>query len=147
MMVRKNARAAEKAGEHHITAGGLRGTGSQQVRRYDSEQRSQLENIPSLPPQYGNVGPFPREWIALSRNGLDQRRFAAAIRSQDAHVLPASDLQVDIMEGHAVTTHDRDMREEEQGRGDGFHSRLNGIGRFAVTRRDDRDILTERGCD
>src|SRR5207237_9853685 len=108
MMVRKNARAAEKAGEHHITAGGLRGTGSQQVRRYDSEQRAQFENIPSLPPQYGNVGPFPRDGIALSRNRLDQCRCAAAIWSQYAHVLPASDLQVDVMEGRALSTHDGD---------------------------------------
>src|SRR2546428_3186574 len=67
MMVRKNAGAAEKAREHHVAAGGIRGTGSQQVRRYDSEQRAQLENIPSLAPQYGNVGPVPR-------NGLDQCR-------------------------------------------------------------------------
>src|SRR6266849_10309494 len=81
MMVRKNSRAAEKAGEHHMTAGGIRGAGSQQVRRYDSEQRAQLENIPSFAPQYGNAGTFPREWVALPCNGLDQSRFAAAIRS------------------------------------------------------------------
>src|SRR5260370_33516200 len=71
MMVRKNARAAEKAGEHHITACGIRGTGSQQVRRYDSEQRAQLEYIPPLAAQYGNARPFPREWIALPSDGLD----------------------------------------------------------------------------
>src|SRR2546430_2762667 len=147
MMVWKNACAAEKAGKHHIAASGIRGTGSQQVRRYDSEQRAQFENIPSLPPQYGNVGPFPRDGIALSRNRLDQCRFAAAIWSQYAHVLPASDLQVDVMEGHAVTTHDRDMREGEQGRRDGVHSGLSGIGRFAATSSDDRVILAEYKCD
>src|SRR5882762_2868631 len=124
MMLRKNARAAEKAREHHITAGGIRGTGSQQVRGDDSKQRAQLENIPSLAPPYGNAGPFPCEWIALPRNGLDQCRFAAAIRPQYANVLPASDLQVDVIEGRAVTTHDRDMREGEQGRRDGVHSWL-----------------------
>src|SRR5712692_433589 len=128
MLVRKNARAAEKAGEHHITAGGIRGAGRQQVRRYDSEQRAQLENIPSFAPQYGNAGTFPREWIALPRNGLDQCRFAAAIRSQYAHVLPARDLQVNVLEGRAVTTHYRDMGKREQ------------------RRRDHSVILTERRC-
>ncbi|OLD21933.1 MAG: hypothetical protein AUI91_03265 [Acidobacteria bacterium 13_1_40CM_3_56_11] len=97
MMVRKNVGAAEKAREHHVAAAGIRGTGSQQVRRYDSEQRAQLENIPSLAPQYGNVGPVPRKRITLPRNGLDQCRFAAAIRSQDAYVFSARDLQVDVV--------------------------------------------------
>src|SRR2546430_14095932 len=94
MVVWKNARAAEKPGEHHITASGIRGTGSQQVRRYDSEHGAQFENIPSRAPQYGNTGPFPHEWIAFPRYGLDQGRFAAAIWSQYANVLTASDLQV-----------------------------------------------------
>src|SRR2546422_4706412 len=126
MMVRKNAGAAEKTREHHVAAGGIRGTGSQQVRGDDSEQRAQLENIPALAPQYGNAGPFPCQWIALPRNGLDQRRFAAAIRPQYANVLPASDLQVDVIEGRAVTTHDRDICEGEQGRRDGVHYWLSG---------------------
>jgi len=104
-MVRKNAGAAEKTREHHVAAGGIRGTGSQQVRRNDSEQRAQLENIPSLATQYGNAGPLPRKWIALPRNGLDQRRFAAAVRPQDAHVFPARNLQVDVTESFAVATH------------------------------------------
>src|SRR5258708_8500746 len=147
MMVRKTARAAEKAGKHDITAGGIRGTRSQQVRRHDAEQRAQLKNIPSLAPQYGNARPFPRQWVALPRNGLDQRGLAAAIRPQDAHVLSARDLQVDVMECRSVTAHYRDMRKGEQGRRDGDHSGLNGLNRPAVAPGDDNVILTEPSCD
>ena len=148
MMVRKNARAAEETREYYITAGGIRGAGSQQVRRHDSQQRAQLENIPSFASQYGNAGPFPREGITLPRNGLDQCRFAAAIRPQDAHVLPARDLQVHVLEGRAVATHYGDMRKGEQGRREGVHSGLNGIDRrFVVARTDDTAMLTEHGCE
>src|ERR1700675_1989445 len=110
MMVRKNARAAEETGEHHVAASGIRGTASQQVRRNNAQQRAQLENVPALAPQYGNAGSFPREWITLPRDGLDQCRLAAAIRSQYAHVLPAGDFQADVLEGRAVTTHYGDVR-------------------------------------
>jgi len=116
MMVRKNARAAEKTGKHHITTGRIRGAGRQEVRRDDSKPRTQLENIPSLAPEDGNPGPLPREWIALPRNGLDQCRLAAAIRSQDADVLPAGDFQINVAQGLTVTTHHRHMRKGEQGR-------------------------------
>jgi len=61
MMVRKNARAAEKAGEDYVAARGIRSAGRQQVRRDDSEPRTQFENIPSLAPEDGNPRPFPRE--------------------------------------------------------------------------------------
>jgi hypothetical protein len=62
-------------------------------------------------------------------------------------VLPTRDLQSDVLEGYAVTTHDGDMREGEQGRRDGVHSGLNGCDRFLITCRDDSVILTERGYD
>src|SRR6266446_4918940 len=107
MMVRKNARAAEKPGKHYIAASGIGRTRSQQIRRHDSEQRAQFENIPSLAPQNGNAGPLPRMWIALPGNGLDQRRFTTAIRPQDAYVLPAPNLQVDVMQGSRARTDSR----------------------------------------
>src|SRR5258708_10444910 len=114
MMMRKYTRATEKAGEHHVAAGGLRGAGSQQVRRHDAEQRAQLENVPSLAPKYGNPGPIARKRITLPRNGLDQCRFAAAIRSQDAYVLAARNLEVNVVKRRAVTTHNGDVRKGER---------------------------------
>src|SRR5882672_12543908 len=85
MMVRKNPRAAEKTGEHHIPSGGIRGARSQQVGRYNSEQRAQFENIPSLMSQDKDGRPFPREWIALPGNGLNQRGLAASVGRSEEH--------------------------------------------------------------
>jgi len=67
---------------------------------------------------------------------FDQRRFAAAIRPQDAHVLATGDLQADVMEGRTVSPHHRDMHKREQGPLDGLHSVLDGIDRrFLMTGR------------
>src|SRR5258708_25641143 len=93
-MVRKYLRAAEKAGQHHVASRGVRRARRQEVRRNNAKKRAQLKNIPPFAPQYGSAGPIPREWIALPRNGLNQCRLAAAIRTQDAHVLPTRDLTV-----------------------------------------------------
>src|SRR6184192_1200430 len=50
MVMRQNARAAEKSGEHHILPGGLGGARHQQVRRHNSQQRTQLKNVPPFVP-------------------------------------------------------------------------------------------------
>jgi len=102
MMVRKDARAAEESRQDHIAPGGVRGAGSQQVGRNDSEQRAQLENIPSLAPQDGNRRPFPRKRIAFARDGLDQRGLAASVGSKNAHVLSGCDLQGHIVESRTL---------------------------------------------
>src|SRR5882762_784897 len=137
MMVRKKTRAAEKTRKHYIAAGSIRRARSQQVRRHDSEQRAQFENIPSLAPQYGNAGLFSRKGIALPGNGLDQRRFAAAVRPQDAHVFSARNLQVEVAQGLTLTTHYRHMGKRKQWRRDAVHSELKGMACFVVTSIDD----------
>ena len=117
MVMRKNARAAEKTGEHHVAARGVAGTRGQQVRRDDSQKRAQLENIPALTPQDGNGRVIPRERVTLSRDGFDERRFTASVGPEDADVLAAGDFQVDIQKSLAVATYYSDSREGEQGNG------------------------------
>src|SRR6266481_7732082 len=144
MMMRKYARATEKTGEHHVAAGSVRGAGSHQVRRHNTEQRAQLENVPSLAPKYGNPGPIARKRITLPRNGLDQCRLAAAIRSQDAYVLAARNLQVNVVKRRAVTTHYGDVRKGEQRFRNSVHAELSGDNHPAITVGNDSVILTEQ---
>src|SRR6267154_104139 len=99
LMMRKDARAAEEARQHHVASGGVRGARSQQVRRNNAKKRAQLKNIPPLAPQYGNGGPFPREWITLPGNGLDQRGLAATVGPKNTKVFAGPDLQCDVVEG------------------------------------------------
>ncbi len=46
-LVVKNARAAEKAGEHHLAPAGFARNVLHQVIRNDAQDRAQLENIPA----------------------------------------------------------------------------------------------------
>jgi hypothetical protein len=62
-------------------------------------------------------------------------------------VLPTRDLQAEVLEGLAVTTHYGDARKGEQWRWGGVHSGFNGIDRLAISRTVDNVILTERRCE
>src|SRR2546425_5008112 len=117
MVVRKNARAAEKAGQHHIPSSSVGGARSQQVRGYDSQQRPQLENIPTFAPEDGNRASAAHQRITFPRHGLDERGFPAAIRSKDAHVLASGNFQVHFVERDAVTARNRYVFEREKGWG------------------------------
>ena len=91
MMVRKNTRAAEKPGKNNIASRGVRGAGSQQIRRDDTKQRAQLENVPPLAAQDGDRRAFPRQGIAFARDRFDQRGFPATVRAEDANVFTGTD--------------------------------------------------------
>jgi len=62
MMVRK-IRVLLKKPESTTSRPGIRGARSQQVGRYNSEQRAQFENIPSLTSQIKMEDPSA-EWIS-----------------------------------------------------------------------------------
>src|SRR5438128_152997 len=53
VMVRKDARAAEEAGEHDVASGRVRSARSEKVWRHNAEQRAQLEYIPVLASENG----------------------------------------------------------------------------------------------
>src|SRR5215472_10298934 len=48
-MVREDSRAAEKAGEHDVSSGGVARAGDQKIRRDDPKKRTQVEDIPAFP--------------------------------------------------------------------------------------------------
>ena len=47
----------------------------------------------------------PRDRIALARDGLDQRRFAAAIRAKNGNVLIGPDPQAEVIERDLLSAH------------------------------------------
>src|SRR5580692_4604598 len=51
MLIRKNAGAAEEAGDDHIATGRRGGAGSEEVRGNDTQQVTQLEDVPAVPPE------------------------------------------------------------------------------------------------
>ena len=69
-----------------------------QFVRNDSQQRAQLEDVPGIAPQDGERRIGLRQRIAFARDGLDQRRFAAAVRPQDRDVLPGPNAERDVVE-------------------------------------------------
>src|ERR1700734_264396 len=119
MMVRKDARTAEKSGKHHVATGGVRGARSQQIRRNDSQQRTQLEYIPAFAPENRNRGSFACHGITLARNGLNQRGFAASIGSEDANVFAGTDAKRNAIERRpsgGLSAHDGDVVEGQEWR-------------------------------
>src|SRR5258708_40336901 len=87
LMIWKNSRAAEEARERHVHSRRVRGARRQQVRRNDSQQRAQFENIPTVASEDPDRGVFAGDRVALPRQRLDERGFATAIRAQNAKAL------------------------------------------------------------
>ena len=85
-----------------------------QFVRNDSEQRAQLEDVPGFAPQNRQRRIGPRQRITLARDGLDQRRFAAAVRPQDRHVLARADAERNIVEHLFFAEHHGDAVEGQQ---------------------------------
>src|SRR5690349_176802 len=120
LMMRKDARAAEIAGKHHVAAGGLRRALRQQVRRNDAEQIAQLGDVPQFAPQDLDGRAFAGQRIAFAGDRLDQRGFAAAVRAQDADVLTGSDRERNVVQRGAFSAHHRDVLQFKQWSGHGF---------------------------
>ena len=114
MVMWKDARAAEESRQHHVPPGCLRGARRQQVRRDNSQQRPQLENVPPFASQNRNRTSIARQRVAFPRDGLDQRGLPAAIRPQDAHVLPRGNFQIHFPERRAVAAHHRHVSERKK---------------------------------
>src|SRR5690348_6120243 len=102
MMVRKDAPAAKKTGKHNVATSGVRRGRSEQVRRDDSKQRTQLKDVPALASQNRNRGAFPDQGITLPRDRFDQSGFAAAVGSEDADVFAGSDAKSDSIESRPI---------------------------------------------
>lgn len=117
MVMRENARAAEESGQHYVASGGVRGAGSEQIRRDDAQQGAQLENVPALAPEnrngaavFGLISGW-RQRVALAGNRFDERGLSAAVRAQNAHVLACGDFQIHFAEGGMVAAHHRHVFE------------------------------------
>ena len=108
-MVRKDARAAEKPGEHDVAAGRIRCAGRQQIGRDNAKLRAQLKNIPVLATENGDGGVLVCEWIALARYGFYQGGLATAVRPEDADVFAGFNAQANVLQRRVLSPHHGDV--------------------------------------
>src|SRR5262249_7335173 len=115
-----------------VASRGVRGAGSQQIRRNNSQQRAQLEDIPSLAAKNGNRAAVLLRNGGCARGGFARGRFferglAAAIWPKDADVLARGDLQVHFAERGVVSAHHGYVFEREKGWGHNFSFICDGL--------------------
>ena len=112
-VVREDARAAEKAGQHHVHAAGLTGTRRHQVVGHDAQQGAQFENVPVPLAENGHARPFANHGVAFTGDGLDQRGFAATVRSQHRNMFVHTHPQAEVVEDDLFSAHYADVAQIE----------------------------------
>src|SRR5208282_3501844 len=95
-VIREDARAAEKAGQHHVQAAGVTGTRRHQVVGDDAQQRAQLKNVPALLAEDGHARPFADHRKTLAGDGFDQGGLAATVRPQHRYMFVDMHAQAEI---------------------------------------------------
>src|SRR5580704_18788451 len=98
MLMRKDAGAAEEAGDDYVAAGRRGGAGSEEVRGNDTQQVTQLKDVPTAPAEDFRRRPGRRQGVALASYRFDKSGLTAAIGPQDADLLPAINLQREIVQ-------------------------------------------------
>ena len=111
LLMRPDADAREETGQGDIAAGDVAGAAGHQVARHDAEQLAQLEDVPPVAAHDAHGRAFAHQRIAFAGDGLDQRGFAAAVRSQDRDVLAESDPQRNFFQRERLAAHDGDVFE------------------------------------
>ena len=115
-MVREDARAAEKSGQHHISPAGVSRAGQHQIVGHNAQVGAHVEYVPAFLAQDGHRRVFKRHRIALARNRLDQRRLSTPVRPQDSDMLIGPDAKAKVIERDFLPAHYADMPEIEQWR-------------------------------
>lgn len=101
----KNADAAEKAGQHHVTAESIAGAGKHPVIRYDAQPAPEREDVPGIFPEDRHRGLRPRYGITFASNGFDERGFATPVRAENGDVLVGAHAQAEIVERNLLSAH------------------------------------------
>jgi hypothetical protein len=98
--------AAEEAREHDLKAGGVASKERHQIIGNDAEEGAEFDNVPAVAAEDGDVGAFPDHWITFASDGLDERRLAAPVGTQDGDMLIGMNAQAEIVEHNIATAHD-----------------------------------------
>lgn len=88
-----NADRTEKSGKNQLATGDVARTLRHQIVADDTQMRAQVENIPVLLAQNSQAGLATDERITFARNRLDERRFAAAVRTKNRDMLSSLNRQ------------------------------------------------------
>jgi hypothetical protein len=86
----------------------------EQVRRDDTEEGTQLKDVPALAPENRDGGAIVSERIALPGDGLNQAGLAAAIWPENTYMLAGLDAQSYILQRRMVSPHHRDIFQGEK---------------------------------
>ena len=100
-----NGRAAEEPRKHNIETAGLSGARQHQIVGNNAQVRSQPEHIPGFLPKNRHRRVIPRYRITLPREGLDQGRFAAPVRTEYGNMLVRPNPQAEVIERDLLSAH------------------------------------------
>jgi len=99
MMVGKDARAAEEAGEHDVAPGGFVGARRLEVGGNDAEEVAQLKNVPALATEDFQMGAWRGKGITFAGYRFDKGGLTAAVGAEDADVFAGVDAQAYVVKG------------------------------------------------
>jgi epoxyqueuosine reductase len=142
VVVRPDADGTEKPGKHQLTAGDVARALGHQIVADDPEMRAQLEDIPISAAQNAQPCAGPEERIALARDGLDERRFPAAIRAQNSHVLAAFDPKAQAVQSQPIAAAYKYVFELQQRN---RQNKTEGIRSLAITARQVKELAQACG--
>jgi hypothetical protein len=84
------------------------------LRAHHAEVPAELGQVPALAAEDAHPHLRAHDGIDLAGHGHDQRRFAAAVRPQNGHVLAGADGQVHIVQHHALAARHVDRAQFEK---------------------------------
>lgn len=108
---------AQQAGDDDVAAArGGRSFGRKRLLD-DAEILAQLGDDPAVIAEEAHAGAILWDGVALARDGLDERGFAAAVGPEDDHLLATCDAQRNVMENDVFAAGDIDVLHFKKKRG------------------------------
>src|ERR1035438_10366279 len=93
MVIRKDARAAEKTGEDDIHARGVVAASGKKIGGNDSKKQAKFKDVPHGTAEDGHGRFGSRQRITFPRYGLNESGLTGAIRAEDADMLAGRDFE------------------------------------------------------
>ena len=114
-LVPVDADAGEETRAHDIQSGQPSVVSRLQLVRDNAELAPDLEHVPTFPAEQPHPNTGPPQRMELTVQHPQQGRLAGAVRTENSDVLPPCNVKRHTVEGAPAATHDRDVREFQQG--------------------------------
>ena len=109
VVVRPNADASKETGKHQFPPAYVTCAGGHQIIAHHANVRAELKNVPCIFAENLKRRIFTQKRIAFPGDGFYQRRFSAAVRTENGDVLARSDRETQPVQGVAISTQDMDI--------------------------------------